>query len=124
MVDAIVPVRHEIGPDEDPEDLEIEVAVRRHFRIIAEGAVPEPTVIRLLDRNGDPLPLYAFQAGGWSSTDTIRLEGGGTAIHSVSEDAVELVVVAPPWIDGGRERQRQPVTFVAGEVTELRVVLD
>ncbi len=121
--DDIVPVSYEIGPEDHPEALVVEVAVRRHFRVTASGDHPENAFVQMLDASGQPLPLFVFEASGWSSRDAIPLDGGRTPIHSVSEDAVELRVLAEPWRDGGREVVRRPLVFEPEGVTELDVEL-
>lgn len=95
--------------------IEIEVALRCHFKI--EGLDPgHDNSLQMLDATGEPLTMYSFSAGGsWSSSRARLGPHESSPVLATSEDAVTAVL----YVDG-KESARQALDLVPGEVTVLR----
>ena len=105
--DRLIPLRQDLEPDADPLAIELEVALRTHFRLTLHGRPADSSVqIKFVDAAGDDLRVMTFQAGGWSSSTLHTVpEDGRTGTLSTSEDAHEIVVLE----EYTNELHRQPV---------------
>lgn len=98
----------------------LEVARRCHFRVElgAETKADEDGSadgISALDFEGNRLPLYLFQGGGWSASHDVALAGLGTNTLAVSEDIRTLVFYREHV-----ELRRVALVLVPGEVVVVR----
>jgi len=87
------------------------VAVRRcHFRIAASGPTP-PTHVELLDVNGAPQSIHAFEASSWMTRSRWTLEGGSSPALSAGEGPAVVL-----FLRDGKEVARKAIELVAGEI--------
>ena len=113
----IMPRSLDMADVSDPAQVLLVVVRRLHFRLVTAAATKEDVSFELLDAADGPLPLYLFEANGWSSRSRIHLVDGNTPVHGVSEDAVALRALA----EDGREIRRQAIFLTPGQVTDIRV---
>lgn len=102
----------EEGFDGSPVVVEVERLVR--LRLDFSGADPVPDTFSLLDADGMQLQIESRSAGGRTSSSSIPLLEGRSAVLAVSESATTLVLRK-----GGRELARRAVTLLPGEINEL-----
>ena len=104
-----------------PRSLRVEVAQGCHFRVeVVRPPAEELVRFELLDDSDTQLPIYAFQANGWSSSSSRAVGADGrTTVLAVSEDARTLLLKKP-----GGEDVRHPIALEPDGVNQLRVELE
>ena len=114
--DSVIAQSFELSELQLESELRLTVDLRCHFRLMCERTEGVPDQATLLDEGGTPLSVFTFQNGGWSSSTSISVHGGGaTHAMAVSERARTLVL----FLDDS-EIARVPVSLLAGQVTDVR----
>jgi hypothetical protein len=120
--DEVMPASFDLDQAGDPEILSLSVALRCHFRVVADGPVPPASWIEVFDATGGALEIYAFEASVWMSSPKQGLDESGSGVLAVSEDARSLRVFA-----GGEEQPEllleSPLSLDPVGVTQVNVSL-
>lgn len=112
--EAILPSSRVLEPEESGVGLRIVVARRCQLRVEARSA-PEGALFRVLDANGDRLPICQFTGGGRIERDEWELTDGRTQILTVPDSAREVVLVHEE-----NELSRRSLALQPGVVDEVR----
>jgi protocatechuate 3,4-dioxygenase beta subunit len=110
----LIPQSFEVPAEYDT--LELRVARRCHFllELDPQRALPAGLAFELHDERGEPLSIYTFQGGGWSSSSAHSVSTRSTGVLAASEDARTLVLRAADV-----ELERLPIELAPGEVNRL-----
>jgi hypothetical protein len=107
-------VLHVITEEDDPEHLEVGVALLVRARVDASGTA-DADHASLLDARGRALTLSVDHGEHAYAMERVQLDGGRSESFAVSELATTLVLYV-----GKREVVRHPVTLARGELNLLR----
>ncbi|MEM8710915.1 MAG: hypothetical protein AAGG01_08185, partial [Planctomycetota bacterium] len=104
--------------DEGFPDSEIEIQIDRNLDLIVDCSRldPLPEHVRILDANGERLMISSRTSNGSSASTDLELDGGLSAVVSVSEAAAELVI-----LERWTETNRFPIRLVADTVNRIEV---
>ena len=96
----------------------VELVVDRAMKVIVDGSRMEtiPERVRMVDENGKELMISSQTANGSTSSTTLSLDGGISAVVTVSEAAREMVL-----LQGWEEAERVPIQLVPGTITRIEL---
>ncbi|HTF86956.1 MAG TPA: carboxypeptidase-like regulatory domain-containing protein, partial [Planctomycetota bacterium] len=97
-------------------ELRLVAELRCHVRLLCEGKEDLPDRVEVIGAGGDPMPIFTFMPGGWSSMQALWItQTGSTHAFAVGDSATTLILFKEE-----EELARLPLTLVPGQVTELR----
>lgn len=118
--DDVIPQSFEL--DRIADALSLSIALRCHFKVTLEGALPSSSWMEISDGAGAPLDIHAFEANVWTSSRKQPLDQPGSGVLAVSEDARTLRVLSGS--DGSASVLAEvPLSLDPHAVNELRVQL-
>lgn len=107
--------QHEIGPDEDPEDLHVELPLPCRFQVDLADRPDFADGLRVLDADGAPLRLLESFGAFLTHREEAELVGGRSSVLESDERARTLVLLR-----GDEEVLRVPIALSTDESTTLR----
>lgn len=116
--DPLIPQRFDLDANVDPLHVELNVARRCHFRVIASGSVTDDLRYGLVNASGDALVIATFRGGGSTGGHRFELSPGENPVRAVSQDAQRLQVYR-----GDAVIHEQSIWLDAQGVTEISVEL-
>jgi protocatechuate 3,4-dioxygenase beta subunit len=109
-------VDYRLADGDDPQALEIRVALRCPLQVDLEGAGVRADAFSVVGSGGEPLQVVMSFGGMFAMVDEIEFHGVRSEVVGVPESAVELVLRL-----GGAETARVPIAPRPGEVTIVRL---
>ncbi len=89
--DDIPPSYASVDDVDDPSDFVIQVEARAQLSVEAAPGPGAPTAFRILDANGDQLPILEMRADGYTTHDAFELTADRSGVVTVTTAAATLV---------------------------------